>query len=307
MDKDKKYYEFVECLKTEIENFTKEWKTEVKVWPIGQEGEAEDLLCVDIPTNEGKGIQRFHVEKMYQDLINNKVNLENILDNVRDVLGTCLGVAMTGILDDVECYEQISKHLILRPLNYAYNKEKLNDGVYYLIGDVALVLYINIGNIEVSYASCIVRKEYLSTWEKSESEIMEVAIQNTYRLFPPRVFKTFSSLYLGQPELYEFMNTIPDILKTNLAKYTFLTTENIVNGAIAIFIPGVAKRLAELFGNDLYIGFINIDAAVIHDRRFVTIEAIRDGLRRCENNTENELSGKVYYYCRERDRIEVIC
>ena len=304
MEKDRKYYEFIECLKKEAQNFTKNWRVEVKFCPSGQDRETEDILCVDIPTRRGDGIQRFNIEEMYQDLINGRADMAGIVINI---LGTCLQASMAGSLYNVEGYKELRKHIILRPLNYGYNKEKLNEGVYYLIGDIALTLYINIGNFKNNYVSCMAPKKLLTIWEKGEVEVMETAIRNTYRMFSPRIFNTFSSLHLGEPQLHEFMHTTPDILKTGQVKSIFITTENIVNGAIAIFVPGVAKRLAELIGNDLYVGFISINEAVIHDSSLFTVDDIREGLKRSMPViTKDYLSRKVYFYCREHNQFEVV-
>lgn len=306
MKKDRAYYEFVECLKKEVQIMTKGWEVEIEVCPSGENQEVQDVLYVDIHMKNGKGIQRFPIEEMYQNLVSEKTNMIKVVDNVRSVLSTCLRASTTGILDDIDCYEKIRHHLILRPLNKDKNSEKLNDGVYYQIGDVALLLYINMGYIDDQYISCMVQKEQFAIWEKKEIEVMESAIRNTCRLFPPRIFTTFSFQHF-QPKLYEFMYTMPDILKDGQRKNIFLTNVNKVNGAIAIFAPEVAKRLAELLGNDFYFGFINMDAAVIHDSSKVTVEDIRNGLRRCVTAaSEDYLSGKVYFYSRTRKQFEVV-
>ncbi|XBX10737.1 DUF5688 family protein (plasmid) [Enterocloster clostridioformis] len=308
MDKDRNYFEFVECFKQEVQNYTKNWNVEVKFCPAGKEQNEGDSLFVDIPMSGGKGIQHFDVEKMYQELIDDRENMESILNKVRYVLDTCFKVSMAGIIDEAECYEKISKHLILRPLNYDNNKEKLSDGVYYCIGDVALVLYISIGNIEGNYASCMARRELLSIWEKNKDEVMEAAILNTLRLFPPRVFDIYHIRYPGQPCYYEFMQTVPCIMKDGRGSAIYMTTENEVNGAIAVFMPGVARRLAELIGNDFYVGFVNIDVAVIHDCSTVTPEQIRETLRlNCRYIAkENYLSGEVYLYSCEQKQFRVL-
>ena len=72
--------------------------------------------------------------------------------------------------------------------------------------------------------------------------------------------------------------------------------------------PGVMERLSELLESDLYIGFLNTETAVIHKSNLVPPEAIRDALRFQNNDCGREdfLSEKVYFYSRERDRIEVV-
>ena len=64
-------------------------------------------------------------------------------------------------------------------------------------------------------------------------------------------------------EAYSVMDT--DIFQKD-AGYDMVgvTNEVIFNGAVSIFLPGVAKKLSDILGEDLYIVFLNYDYAVIH-------------------------------------------
>lgn len=269
--------------------------------------ENEDCLLVKMPTKEGLGIQRFHMEEIYQDLICKKATLEEIIEEVEETLKLAYRVAGVELLDKVDRYEDIRDALILRPLNCEANAEKLDKGIFLQIGDMALVLYINIGNIRNKYVSSMVGKELLSIWGKKKEEVVETAIKNTYRLFPPRIFD-ISSFFSGGPAEQEFMSTVPEAIKTDSGKGIFITTVEKVNGAVSIFMPGVLKRLGELLGSDIYFGFIDIDVVVIHNSSKITPEEIRDALRlqNCNYGSDNFLSEKVYFYSRERERIEVV-
>ena len=233
--------------------------------------------------------------------------MKNIVEEVGKTLDLGYRVSGLGILDDVNCYEKIRGFLILRPFNYDANTEKLENGIFYQIGDIALALYVNIGNMEEKYVSSMVNSELLSIWEKKKDEVIETAIRNTYRLFPPRVVDVSSSSF-EVTENQEFMQTVPDIFKTEQRYCIFLSTENCINGAIAVFMPGVAKRLGDLIGNDFYIGFLSTEAAVIHNRNFISPGMVREGLRfqrACAIN-DDFLSEKVFLYSRERDQIELV-
>ena len=104
------------------------------------------------------------------------------------------------------------------------------------------------------------------------------------------------------------MFTIPEAIKSDLGYGIFVTTVNRVNGAVSVFMPGVLKRLGELLGSDIYFGFIDMDAVVIHNSSWISPEEIRDALRfqNCTCGCHNFLSEKVYFYSREQDWIEVV-
>ena len=87
------------------------------------------------------------------------------------------------------------------------------------------------------------------------------------------------------------------------------TITNQINGAVAIFLPGVAKRLGEMMGNDLYIAFTSMHEAAIHNCEKVYPETIRESLKDLNREMPSDddfLSEKVYYYNRGKDRIEVV-
>lgn len=306
MNKNGDYFEFVEYIKKEVQNVIKDWDAEA-VYQPAESPETDDFLLVKMPTKEGMGVQRFHMAEIYQDLLSNKATREEIAQEVRETLK--LGYHVVGIdaLDNISCYDKIRDSLILRPLNYETNEEKLENGVFYQIGDVALVLYINIGSVKDKYVSSMVGKELLPLWGKKKEEVIEVAIRNTYRLFPPRIFDAYAFCY-GLSEEQEFMHTVPEAVKHNQREGIFVTTTNSVNGAVSIFMPGVIKRLSELLKSDLYIGFLSTDVAVIHNSSMIPPEAILDALRfqNYSCGSDNILSEKVYIYSRERDRIEVV-
>ena len=108
--------------------------------------------------------------------------------------------------------------------------------------------------------------------------------------------------------LWAVRRTVPETVKNNQGDGIFVTTVNYVNGAIAVFMPGVMERLSELLESDIYFGFLNTEAAVIHKSNLVSPGVIQDALRFQNHNCGSEefLSEKVYFYSRERDRIEVV-
>lgn len=306
MNKNRDYFEFVEYIKKEVQNVIKDWNAEA-VYQPAESPDTDDCLLVKMPTEEGMGVQRFHMEGIYQDLIANRATRDEIVQEIRETLKLGYQVVEIKLLDNAGCYDKIKDSLILRPLNYESNAEKLVDGVFYQIGDVALVLYINLGNIKDQYVSSMVNKETISIWGKNKEEVIEAAIKNTYRLFPPRIFDIYS-FYSGGSEEQEFMFTVPEAVKSDRGYGIFITTVNRVNGAVSIFMPGVLKRLGELLGSDIYFGFIDTDTVVIHNSSRISPEEICDALRfqNCNYGRYNFLSEKVYFYSRKQDRIEVV-
>ena len=76
-----------------------------------------------------------------------------------------------------------------------------------------------------------------------------------------------------------------------------LTTSKSINGAIAIFYPGVKERLGELFG-DYYVGFTSIHEAVIHPVARQSPLCMKESIREINAAFPREemLTNRVYRY-----------
>lgn len=307
----KEYLEFIEKFRQYVTLMTEGWGMKITFQRADEaEDREEDLLIVEMGGSAETGIhmQRFHMEDIYEDYENGR-ELNEILQEVSDLLEQCKEIRKINPLGHLGDYLEIRKQLVLRPLNYDQNRKKLQDGIYEVIGDVALVLYVSIGNFKGIYTSSMVPRNMLEKWKREKSEVLEAAKWNTYELFPPRIFNWFEADRLEESGYGEFMSSAskPDIKKGPFG--TFVTTKNHCNGAVSVFLPGVARRLSELMGSDLYIAFLSMHEAVVHDSSATTVEHIRHSLAQIDRDFpagEDFLSGRVYCYNREKDRITVV-
>ena len=80
-----------------------------------------------------------------------------------------------------------------------------------------------------------------------------------------------------------------------------LTTSQKTNGAVATFIPGVADKLVELFGDSFYVVFTSLHEAMIH-KNGESIEGMYralDGTNRAFGQ-EDYLSSTIYFYDKDK-------
>lgn len=302
------YQKFVESLKEEVCRITKDWDAEIKFQPV-QEGQPEDYLAVETNGENGKHVQRFHLWEMYQDLESGEFSLEEMFDQVAEMLDCCKEIERISPLDKIQDYQKIRSHLIVRLLNYDRNAERLKEGVYERIGDIALALYVNIGSIKEQYISSMIPFRAFLEWKRSKKDVMETALRNTYDLFPPRVFclATLKDLVQGIDSAFMDSEELP--FDPDREFGIFLTNINQMNGAVSIFLPGVAKKLGELLGGDFYIGFTSMHEAVLHKVGMIRVERIRESLKdmNAEVIAEKDfLSEQVYRYSRENDKIKAV-
>ena len=80
------------------------------------------------------------------------------------------------------------------------------------------------------------------------------------------------------------------------------------NGAAAIFLPGVARRLSELLGSDLYLVFTSVHEVMVHNADVVYPEDLKEVLSdTLEKATPEEdyLTSSIYRYSRRSGEFSV--
>ena len=152
-----------------------------------------------------------------------------------------------------------------------------------------------------------IRKDILKEWKLTEEEVWKNAVENTSLMTPPRIYRweelLVTPLYSGD----DFMND---------EKLYFLDRENFAglclstalrtNGAVAVFLPGVAQRLADLLNDSFYIVFTSIHEAMIHAAKNVypedLIKVMHDSIKEATSE-QDFLTDKLYFYNRNEEKI----
>ncbi len=209
-----------------------------------------------------------------------------------------------GIIDLIEKneYGSLKDKLFIRPLNFNNHRFELKNHIYRRVGDMALVLYIlvsdeNDGNRH-DVMSVKMPKSSMQAWGIEEEEVWENALINTYIMAPPRMY--LNPMDLANPPYHKgaFMALNSDIASLPPLSVPTVTTTAQINGAIAMFYPGVMKRIAELFGDDYYIAFTGTSEARLHKKGTVQPRNILMRIKQMNKTFDpsETLSNKVYLY-----------
>ena len=206
-------------------------------------------------------------------------------------------------------YDTAKSRLFVRLLNCDRNADVLKNVVHKTLGDIALTVCAIVDDRE-DLISTKILKSMVEKWRKTETDIFNEAIKNTYYLTPPRIYKWEGVLcdesYAGE----SFMND-EDIcdLDKSFSGNTLSTTRK-TNGAIADFLPGVAEKISELLDSDFYMVFTSIHEVMIHstgsgvapkDLKLV----LRDTLREVTPSSDY-LTEKIYKYNRRTHKFECV-
>ena len=228
-----------------------------------------------------------------------------VLSRLFEVLMAAVEAQESTALAEISNYEKGKNELILRPLNFGKMRDELEDVPYIRLGDVALVLYAVMAHEGSDYFTAKMHRRQMEKWNVTEKEVLEEALVNTSFLYPPRLYSVEDLLAWDHKKHEDGQFMVKDgelKIKKGLRGY-ILTNTLEINGAISVFYPGVAQRIADSFGEDFYIAFTSIHEAQIHAASMISPEiverSLKDTNRHC-NRSEEVLTDRVFCYRKEK-------
>ncbi|MCR4617907.1 MAG: hypothetical protein K5669_06950 [Lachnospiraceae bacterium] len=148
---------------------------------------------------------------------------------------------------------------------------------------------------------------------RERKSVFEYAALRTSKMLPPRIF--FSESIEGK-DMYNsgmFMDYdeaagrhIETIDKKRALKGIRLTTTGWFGGAVAVFYPGVAKRLSELMKSDFYVTFPSVHEARVHSASWSNVHEVHRAISEWNRlgkmrDTDEYVGDVVLRYCTVRD------
>lgn len=214
-------------------------------------------------------------------------------------------------------YELCRDRLIIRPINYERNKYELESCIYWQYGDIALTLYGIVSDEEDDYVTMKISHHLIEEWNISDEALLTNAMRNTCALMPPRLYYCTDLRRKHDPgegifmpeeaigteneeEFSPFQVHLDNELEGSLG-YRLSTTKGI-NGAVALFYPGVQERLSQMMGGDYLVGFTSIHEAIIHPVSRQQPLNMKESIHDINEvfPWDEMLSDRVFRYCSER-------
>lgn len=250
-----------------------------------------------------------HVEELYV-AYQNGIRLNTIVDYICSDVLHAKSIYVYDKTKELMDYDTAKSRLFVRLINYDRNADILRDVVHKTLGDIVFTVYAIVDENEFGIVSTKVLKSMVKKWDKNEDDIFNEAIKNTYYLTPPRIYKWEGVLcdesYAGE----SFMNDedICDLDKSFSGN--ILSTTRKTNGAIAVFLPGVAEKISEMLNSDFYMVFTSIHEVMIHstgsgvDPKDLKL-VLQDILRKVTPSSDY-LTEKIYKYNRRTHKFECV-
>lgn len=243
--------------------------------------------------------KQFEEKRPLQDII------EETVADIEHAKMTCSYHEVKELMN----YRIAKDRTIIRPVNLNKNIADLGEYVYKAIGDIALVVCLLVAEGPDHIVTTKLPKGFLKGWNKREDDIFKEALDNTYKLTPPRIHVhnlldiEFMASLIDDGDDFMSPSYTGELIKD--FGENMLTTTKKANGAVAVFLPGVAKRLAELLGTDFYIVFTSVNEAMIHADTYIDpyeLKAILvDTMNECTPK-EERLTSKIYKYVSDENK-----
>ncbi len=279
------------------------------------------ILMVQIKAKGGEERVSFPVRDLYRRYRTN--GAEKVYQYVKGTLVDLKAGAAEnlGVLNQILDFEAIKSRLILRLLNYYNNQIVLESCVYRQVGDIAIVLYIDVGVVQQNSMRNVfttkVTREIFENWGKTkedEDELFALALRNTAQRQPYVLYKMpfrfKPTMDTHNMERIHSLEKEGFTIDKNSITCLALSTKQETNGAIAIFYPGMMDRLCEVLDDDLYLVFSGIDEVFVHPvhgkMELSSMQKSLSNMNQELNDREEIVTRYMYRYSRERKKLMAI-
>ena len=232
-------------------------------------------------------LQRFHYD------------LEKIMKKMAEVVQIRpMGVDMELFRD----YGKAKEHLFIRVSNADKNQETLSNVPHTRVEDLAITYHISLGFEKNGISSAIVDNEMMRAFGVSKDELHQDAIENSPKLLPVKVEPLWRVMKNMVEELQaaDVTEEDNDLLQDEAIPFTIVTNEQKINGASAIFYPGVMDQIGRLLKGNYFILPSSIhEMLILPDNGMITSSELKSWVVEancCTVLPEEKLADEVYHY-----------
>lgn len=230
-----------------------------------EEEPVTDDVCAMFQKN--RTVILVHMDAAFEDYC--QYGIEVVLQKIDNSLTYCEKNGKKGeeLVDTLDCYESIKDRLFIRAFNCETGRKKMENGVCRrTVGGVTLVLYVLLETTDGKVGSIMILAEAACKWDKSYNKLFSVAMENTLKLFPPRITDLGTLL---KPFMEDDFHTDAD--------FQILISKNRLFGATAIFFPKVAERISQIMGGDYYFATTSVHEVFVHKINTISPKNIKEG------------------------------
>ena len=303
---DKNYELFIEQLTNAIHETTDIPLENIKF----VKGDEDRLNIIFAEHDDAYEVCSIHLSELSAEYLNDANSFGAIVKHICDDIVNAKNSNMHHKIGELTDYETAKSRLFVLLINYDRNADILQNVVYKTLDDIALVVYAILDEREGKLISTKILKSMVKKWGKNEDDIFNEAIENTYRMSPPRFYILEKMLLNNNYSGDSFMNGDDTFQLNDRFVGNLLSTTRQINGAIAVFLPGVAEKISEMLKSDFYMVFTSIHEVMIHSTKSgVDPSDLKNVLKSTiaeATQAQDYLTEKIYKYNRKTHKFECV-
>lgn len=308
---DKNYELFIEQLTNAIHETTDIPLGNIKF--VKKDG-GDRLNIIFAEHDDAYEVCSIHVSELFAEYQNDANSFGAIVKHICDDIVNAKNSNMHHKIGELTDYETAKSRLFVRLINYDRNIDILTNilqnVVYKTLDDIAFVVCAILDEREDNFISTKILKSMVKKWGKNEDDIFNEAIENTYRMSPPRFYMLEKILLNNNYSGDSFMNSDDTFQLNDRFVGNLLSTTRQINGAIAVFLPGVAEKISEMLKSDFYMVFTSIHEVMIHSTKSgVDPSDLKNVLKSTiaeATQARDYLTEKIYKYNRKTHKFECV-
>lgn len=318
------YQKFQNLIKEQIKNYLPEEYQEARIdITTVTKNNNQKLDGLNIRFPDENICPTIYLNSLYEEYQNGR-DIEEIMEHIaklREEHGVKRNLSVEKFLD----FENIRDKIIFQVVGSASNQEQLSNMPHHIENDMAFVYRVLIQKSEEGMASTQISNAMMKQMGVNEDMLYRAAMENTPREFPV-TFCSMNEVMLNMMRR-DFGELFPDDMPDNEVKdfleemfgdptgqgmdlpMYVLSNDRTLNGAAALFYPGVQEMVAEEMKGDYFVLPSSIhEVLIVPDGGEMKFEELRAMVNQV-NDTEVEpgdvLTGEVYSYDRENKKLMI--
>lgn len=206
-------------------------------------------------------------------------------------------------------FSNVWDHIVCKVISYEKNRELLKNIPYLRYLDLAIVFYCRIQDEQIGKGTILIHNSHLKLWSITESELSEIAKNNTKNQLPYEFLDLMEVLEKNtDEEEQDFIRELKD--QEEIMPMYVLTNKEKNLGAICMVYDSVLSDVGEKLGEDYYILPSSIhECIVIPKKEEIDPEELKIMVREInatQVQPEEVLSDEIYQYERRYHRLSMV-
>ena len=242
------------------------------------------------------------------------MTLEEIID---DIYKSCMMSIKTTVLpvDNLYDFNNVKERIAFKLVNRKANRKRLEKMPFKPFLDLAIIFYMHLDQNQQGQLTAEIYNEHVERWGTTVDELYQLALENTPRLLPS-AFRNMDDLLkdlvgenMGAEDEAKLLLDL--LLEDSCRTFYILSNAHNINGAAVILYPEELRKTVEKLDCESLI----VIPSSVHEMLIIPFDGNADvaelemmvqDVNRKEVLPEDVLSGSVYCYTKQGDRIEQV-